>query len=94
MKKIILLLLIVVIGAQNASAEEIKIVVKGMVCSFCAQGIKKAFAKLPEVEEVTPDLSKKTVLIKTRADQTISDAQIASLIADAGYDLVSIERAK
>ena len=75
-------------------AEEITIVVKGMVCSFCAQGIKKTFGKNPSIKKVQVDLDSKLVKLETVTDGVPGDEEIRSLIKDAGYDVLSIERGK
>jgi periplasmic mercuric ion binding protein len=84
--------LILTISPGTINAEEIKINVKGMVCSFCAQGIDKTFKKQDEVEEVNVDLDKKIVELKTKPDKQLTDEKISALITDAGFDIVSIER--
>lgn len=91
MKGIFLLIAFICIPIA-VSAEEIKVTVKGMVCSFCAQGIKKNFSKLPEVESVTPDLEKKLVVINTKSGQTLTDERLKEVITEAGYEVAEIER--
>ena len=73
-------------------AEEVTITVKGMVCAFCAQGIKKAFGSIPGVERIEPDLDKKLVVVGTKVDTILSDTDVTKVINDAGYDVVKIER--
>lgn len=87
-----ILLLVLVVTSTAASAEEISITVKGMVCSFCAQGIKKAFGKVPSVEKVDADLENKIINVITKKEETVSDSDINKIINDAGYDVVKIER--
>lgn len=76
----------------QALSEEIKITVNGMVCSFCAQGIKKTFGGKPGVASVQVDLDKRIVVIDTKEGQTLSDQEIRDAITDAGYDVVTISR--
>lgn len=66
--------------------------VKGMVCSFCAQGVEKAFKQRPEVESVRVDLEKKAVYLRFKEGMTIPDEDIKKLIGDAGYDVQEIGR--
>lgn len=80
--------------ALPAFAESVTVTVKGMVCSFCAQGIKKTVGKLPDVSKVEVDLDKKVVELELKDPNTLSDKEIESTIQDAGYDVVKIERAK
>ncbi|MBN8548937.1 MAG: heavy-metal-associated domain-containing protein [Deltaproteobacteria bacterium] len=75
-----------------ARAEDITVTVKGMVCSFCAQGIKKTFGKNVGVAEVEVDLEHKRVSLKVRQGATLSDESITTTINDAGYDVLKIER--
>lgn len=77
-----------------AVAEVIKVTVNGMVCAFCAQGIKKNFLKVPGVTEVKPNLENKLVTIITKEDAVLTDTTIGNVIKDAGYDLKEIVRSK
>jgi copper chaperone CopZ len=73
-------------------AEEVTVTVKGMVCSFCAQGIKKTFKKMPEVTQTLVDLDQKVVKLTVKDGQTLGDKEIEQAINDAGYEVVKIER--
>jgi copper chaperone CopZ len=87
-------LLISIFLSTSALAEEISITVKGMVCSFCAQGIKKTFSKNEIVHEIQVNLESKMVTIKTLVGKTISDEDLRRIINDAGYEVDSIRRAQ
>ena len=86
------LLLCLLVTAGAVRAEEIRVTVNGMVCAFCAQGIKKQFSAVEGVERVDPDLEHRLVVIHAKAGATLPDEKIKSIIKDAGYDVVSIER--
>lgn len=73
-------------------AEEISVTVKGMVCSFCAQGVKRSFGKLSTVQKVEVDLDKKLVKLRSKESSDVKDEEITKIINDAGYDVVKIER--
>jgi copper chaperone CopZ len=94
MKKCIIVSVVVLASlfSRVAHADEITIAVKGMVCSFCAQGIKKTFLRKDGVEQVDVDLDKKLVTIKTKEGATLSDSDVKESIVDAGYEVVSIDR--
>jgi mercuric ion binding protein len=77
-----------------ASADTIKAKVNGMVCGFCATGIEKTFKAQPEVKTVNVDLEKKLVTVSTKEGQSMDDAKLKKLIANAGYSLVSVEHSK
>jgi copper chaperone CopZ len=78
---------------SSAQAERITISVKGMVCSFCAQGIKKTFGRKDGVQDVAVDLDTKVVTITTNEDTSLPDTAIREAIVDAGYEVLTIERA-
>lgn len=92
MKKLFLTAFLSIAIPGLATAEEIKITVKGMVCSFCAQGIKKQFSAISGVEKVEPNLDQKLVVVTTKEGAVLADDKIKDLIKDAGYDVVNIER--
>lgn len=75
-----------------ALAEQVTVTVKGMVCSFCAQGIKKTFGKLESVKNVEVDLDKKFVKLDLKDNATLSDEVIKEAINDAGYEVEKMER--
>ena len=70
----------------------IRINVEGMVCSFCAQGISKAFEREGPVKSVRINLDDKTVNVKLKRFRKLSDKKINKIINDAGYDIGEIER--
>ena len=94
MKKWLLVTGVVVASlvSRVALADQITVAVKGMVCSFCAQGIKKTFTRKEGVESVDVDLDKKIVTITTKQGATLTDSDVKESIVDAGYEVLSIER--
>ena len=93
MKRYALILALILLAITNvAQAEEITVTVKGMVCSFCAQGIKKTFSKNASVSSVTVNLDQKRVDLTTKEQMTLTDTEIEKTINDAGYDMLKIER--
>lgn len=90
--KNIVIALSVFLMAASAFAETAKVQVNGMVCAFCAQGIKKKFAENPNVESCEVDLDKKTVEVKIKKDKKVSDEEIKKIIKDAGYAAIKLER--
>lgn len=75
--------------AQNQSV----VVVDGMVCDFCAQGLIKTFKKNANVSDVQVDLTSKKVTIDMKPGTEIPDTEIAKNIDYSGYKLVSIDHA-
>jgi mercuric ion binding protein len=78
--------------SRAAYADQITVGVKGMVCSFCAQGIKKTFLRKDGVESVDVDLDKKIVTITTKQGANLTDSDVKESIVDAGYEVLSIDR--
>jgi len=76
----------------GAAAEEILVNVNGLVCGFCAQGIKKTFSKIEAVSDVQIDLGAKKVSIALKEGKKLPDDEVRKLIIDAGYTVVGIER--
>lgn len=65
---------------------EVHVKVKGMVCAFCAQGLTKAFKKLPEVQDVKVSLEEKYVHLTLKKDTSLEDTKIIDTIKEAGYE--------
>jgi copper chaperone CopZ len=93
MKRHVLVSLISLSLSAAAYADTIRAKVNGMVCGFCATGIEKTFKAQPEVKSVKVDLDKKLVTVSTKDGQTMDDAKLKKLIGNAGYSVVSVERA-
>jgi copper chaperone CopZ len=75
-----------------ANASEVaKVTVNGMVCSFCAQGIEKTIAKMPQTKAVYVNLDKRIVAVEPKDGQKLDMAKIKAGIVDAGYDVVKTE---
>ncbi len=90
--RIILVALFLITSVAAARAETIVATVKGMVCAFCATGIEKTFQKQAAVKDVKVDLEKKLLTLHTKDGQTIDDATVKKLVANAGYDITEIKR--
>jgi copper chaperone CopZ len=79
-------------SVSRASSKEVHVLVKGMVCAFCAQGITKKFNALAVVTKVDVSLEKKTVDLSIKDGQSISDDTIQKILTEAGYNVERIER--
>lgn len=64
----------------------------GMVCDFCARSVEKILNKREEVSAFNVDLDEAIVSVVFHKEQDIADAELAKIIADAGYNLVNIKR--
>ena len=74
--------------AKRIAKDKVLIKVKGMVCSFCAQGVTKNFNKKSEVKSTKVDLDKMEVLVTFKKGKTLSDATIKQVVTDAGFSYV------
>lgn len=92
MKKIILFVALIFLSNRLAFAEVARVKVNGMVCAFCAQGIKKKFTENPSVEKCEVDLDKKEVVVSLKKDKKISDEDIGKVIKESGFAVMGIER--
>ena len=63
----------------------VQVKIKGMVCSFCAQGLQKGIGKLEEVEKVEINLKKGYAKITVKKGETLPMDEVKEIINDAGY---------
>ncbi len=94
-KKVILFLVSLFIFSTALTAEVAKpitVKVNGLVCSFCAQGIKKRFSKFDSVKSVQVSLEKKTVVLEIKEGKSLNDKVIKDELEKSGYNVVRIER--
>lgn len=87
MKRLLFLGLISAGLAANATIH-----IKGMVCDFCATTLDRAFKKDPTIQSVKTDLSKKTIQLTFKKNQTLSDDALTNKVKDHGYAVESISR--
>lgn len=84
------LLLGLLLTTNAFAGEKIDIIVKGMVCSFCSQGITKKF-KEEGVKNVNVDLSKHLVSLELQDNQKLEKEKIEKILTDSGYGVEKIE---
>tara|TARA_Y100000991_G_C21946481_1_gene337682 strand:+ start:528 stop:971 length:444 start_codon:yes stop_codon:yes gene_type:complete len=70
----------------------VNVTVNGMVCSFCVQGLEKAFTKEKSVKSVVVSLSDKLVVLSLKENMDISDEKIKSIVENTGYNVKKIKR--
>jgi mercuric ion binding protein len=88
--KTLLLVLALTLTTTAFAAEKIEITVKGMVCSFCSQGITKKFNE-EKVKSVNVDLGKHLVTLELNENQKLSSERITEILKDSGYGVEKIE---
>lgn len=89
MKKLLLVLALTLTTSAFA-AGKIEVTVKGMVCSFCSQGITKKFNE-EKVKSVNVDLANHLVTIELNDNQELSNEKITKILTDSGYGVEKIE---
>lgn len=92
MKHTIPLIAALILFPLAAHADTIRAEVKGMVCSFCAQGITKLFRDHEDVAKVTVSLTDSVVILEEKPGRTLADEEIKRIVKDSGFELVSIKR--
>ncbi len=86
---LISLFLSVSVQAKAPSKSSVKYAkVHGVVCQFCAQGIKKNLKKVSGVKDVKVDMS--TKIVEVQSETPIKDETISKIITDAGFKVVKI----
>ena len=90
MKKILFVLIALSLSQVAFSGEKFDITVKGMVCSFCSQGITKKF-KEEGVKDIVVDLGKHLVSIELADNQKLEKSRIEAILKDSGYGVEKIE---
>jgi mercuric ion binding protein len=81
-------------GEVAPAGERISVAVRGMVCSFCAQGLDKIFKDEPAVAKVDVSLDLEQMVIQLKPGAVLDDARLRKLVGDAGFDVLGIERAR
>jgi copper chaperone CopZ len=79
-------------GEEPVPPSSIVVNVKGMVCSFCVQGVQKLVGGIEGVSAVEVDLDKGTVTIQHGAGAQVGDEAIEGAVRSAGYNVESISR--
>jgi mercuric ion binding protein len=76
---------------SQSKKNKAQITVKGMVCAFCAQGIRKKFESEKSVQKINVSLEDYRVSLEFHPNQALSDEKITELLKDAGYGVEKIE---
>lgn len=93
MKMTVLFFIVLAFVSTPVIAEErVKITVKGMVCSFCSQGITKKFKEQNGLKDIKVSLEEHLVSFTVNNGQKIENEKIETILKDAGYGVEKIER--
>lgn len=85
--KLAIALTTLIFSLSAFAAESETVGVKGMVCSFCAQGITKKFKEQPEVANVEVSLQDKKVKLTYQDGKKLSHEKIETLLKESGYEV-------
>lgn len=88
--KNLLVVLSMLVSTSTFAGEKIDITVKGMVCSFCSQGITKKFTE-EGVKSVQVNLDKHLVSLELNDNQKLAAEKIEKILKDSGYGVEKIE---
>lgn len=77
--------------SEAATASRVIAHVNGLVCDFCAQGIKKSLSGEPGVTDVQVDLTAKTVAVGLAEGAELKEARLREVLKEAGYDVTAYE---
>lgn len=91
MKKLLITLMLSAMTPAAFAVTTIKAEVNGMVCAFCAKGMKKLNA-LPQKQAAFVDLKSRVVALQLKDGQEVSDAAFSKVIEDAGYTVAKLAR--
>jgi len=78
-------------AAPSPAVPSTKVFLKGMVCSFCAQGLIKAFKAAEGVRTVQASLDDGSITLQFMESKTMSEQTISKIVKDSGYDVKKIE---
>lgn len=94
MKSLLVAFAILVLAGPAGATQPttIEMEVDGLVCAFCAQGIEKKLRQNAATADVFVSLEHRLVAVATKPDQDISDANLKSLLTEAGYTLRGVKR--
>lgn len=89
MKKWILAMAMALLWSTAAFAAGTQYVLRvdGLACPYCAYGIEKKLKKTEGVETIDIDINKGVVKVNVAEGVTLTEAQMAKLINDAGFTL-------
>ena len=79
------------ISMNAMAATKVNVTVKGMVCSFCSQGITKKFTELG-TKDIKVDLANHLVSFVVEDEAKVTDEVITKALVDSGYGVEKIEK--
>ena len=84
--------LLIAPGPASAGGTQWRLKVNGMVCSFCAQGIKRKLSEIPGVRSIAVDIQAHTISLITGDAFKGGETSIRKAVQEAGYAMTSIQQ--
>jgi copper chaperone CopZ len=75
----------------QAAQHQVRMVLKGMVCAYCVQGLTRTLGKDPEIESVNVRLASRDAVLKVKTPGRILEAKLHKAAIDSGLQLERIE---
>ena len=91
-------LLLIALGLHQGSAlagsgaTRVEVLLQGMACSLCSGSIEDRLRALAVAETVKLDLEQRLLSLTLRPGASMPDAQLRSLLRQAGYNVLEIRR--
>jgi mercuric ion binding protein len=79
--------------AAFAAQTQYQLQVDGLACPFCAYGIEKELKRTDGVERIDIDINAGTVTVTMADGATMTEAQAAQIVDDAGFTLGGFKEA-
>ncbi len=76
----------------GATATRIELLLHGMDCSLCIQGLEQRLRSLPGAQQVLLDLDRGRLSLQVRPGSMIADETLRTLMRDAGFVVRQIRR--
>lgn len=76
----------------GATATRIELLLHGMDCSLCVQGLEHRLRSLPGAQQVLLDLERGRLSLQFRPGATVADQTLRALMRDAGLVVRQIHR--
>jgi copper chaperone CopZ len=94
MRYTVVCILVLLSLAAVAAAETIRVVVEEGICQSCTANVETIFKAQPQVKTAHFDSDNNMLTLQLKQGQTLGDAKLEKLIANAGYTVVRIIRKK
>lgn len=76
----------------GTTGTRIELLLQGMDCSLCVQGLEQRLKSLPGAQQVTLDLERGRLSLQFRPGSSVADQTLRSLMRNAGFVVRQIRR--